>query len=745
MLKRFLHLIGVLSGVFLLAIPATAETPDIDDYNRANQYYESGDFANALVFYEAAVAKNPELGTRFPKILLKIGYCLFQTGQFEKAAAELGNQSIKTLEIGDYADFFAAKSLMASSLPGNAASILEMYRSRYPNSPMGISADSMLAEIYFQQGKWQSAKTLYSRLIKYRGFDKGEITGRLMHIAKKLGNTQALTDEAFTLMKKYPFHPQSRVAYREIRSKYDNAVLTATALQNMFSYLAETEQYPEMNALLKHQEKLGGKSELLRWLKIRKLYEEKQYWGSLQAAKAQRDSFVTATYKRHIDLNFARCYLRMGLKDKAIEAYDTFQKRYPSDALAAEVLWVIAWLSEEQGRPDAAREYYQRLITSYSRYELTPEARFRIGLSHFRDGEFEQARGYWKAALNRKSDDIWNPRMTYWIAKSYAAEGNDSMRVALLSTIIAQPFDNYYTMKAFLTTQSTAHIHQLVDSLLSEIHHKPVSYLPKYLNDFQRPLLVQEVFGENYAQRELNVLAEKLNEPGWELTFALGEMNERLQNFGRAYRYYQRVYLNHFVRSDWKEWIFLFKNLYPLYFNSEVNTYARKWNITPASIWAVMKKESAFEPQITSYANAYGLMQIIPPTADRLSESLGMEMTDVRRLFEPDFNILLGSYYLSELLKRYDGNMYHALAAYNAGEHRVDRWRKVYLTDDDDYFMENIEYEQTRQYVRGVMKYYWLYHLIIHPHLVTEELADFPAKVAREPWFRETGKIESPN
>ncbi len=102
----------------------------------------------------------------------------------------------------------------------------------------------------------------------------------------------------------------------------------------------------------------------------------------------------------------------------------------------------------------------------------------------------------------------------------------------------------------------------------------------------------------------------------------------------------------------------------------------------------------------------------------------------MRQLYEPNFNIKLGSYYISELLKRYQGNLYHALAAYNAGEHRVDRWRKLLKTDDNDFFMENIEFEQTRKYVRGAMKFYWTYYLMIYPNRTPQDLLGYPERIS---------------
>ncbi len=729
---------AILLLVMLSALYSQPREGRGDLYFLARQYYEQQDYLRALSFFQMALIENPALAKRFPDVQFKLAYCYYQIGQFQDAITHFARADSLNRDLGDYANYFLARATLARGDTNSALTRLTTFHQEFPASTLGEAVDSLLGDIYFRRRSWNTAAGYYRKLMKYGNMDRGEVGGRLVEIYKRLGQAAALEAQAFDLMRKYPFHPQSPGAYREISHRYRNVPLPAEKLERVFNYLAQTGQFRELEQVLAAQEKRQGDTEQLRWLKIRKLYEEKKYWASFQSSQKLRDSFTVARYRRNVDLNIARCYLRMGLKDKAIAAYDTFQKRYPRDGLSAEVLWVIAWLSEEQGRALDARAYYQRLVQLYPRYELANEARFRMGLSYYREGDYPAARQQWESLLSRRLDEMWNARLHFWVAKTYQQEGNDSLYTRHLQSIVDEPFENYYRMKAFLITKNRGEIRRFVDSLLLEVNQKPLTYLPTYLPHFQKPLRVQEIFGEAYALRELNQLARTLKKPGWELAFALGEMNEKLKNYGRAYRYYQKVYLENFAKSNWREWIFLFKHLYPLYFNGEVNEYARKWNITPASIWAVMKQESAFESQITSYAHAYGLMQIIPPTADRLSESLGVKFNDVRRLFEPEFNIQLGSFYLSELLRRYDGNLYHALAAYNAGEHRVDRWRKVFDTRDDDFFMENIEFEQTRKYVRAVMKYYWMYHLLIHPTDGSEELADFPAKTARNPWFRQT-------
>lgn len=116
-----------------------------------------------------------------------------------------------------------------------------------------------------------------------------------------------------------------------------------------------------------------------------------------------------------------------------------------------------------------------------------------------------------------------------------------------------------------------------------------------------------------------------------------------------------------------------------------ISRYSRQHQLHPALIRAVIKAESGFDPQAVSRAGAIGLMQLMPQTAIRL---------EVRDLYDPDDNIGGGTKYLRQLLDRFRGNLPLALAAYNSGEHTVDRYRGVPPIDE------------TRQYVKKVIHYY---------------------------------------
>lgn len=116
-----------------------------------------------------------------------------------------------------------------------------------------------------------------------------------------------------------------------------------------------------------------------------------------------------------------------------------------------------------------------------------------------------------------------------------------------------------------------------------------------------------------------------------------------------------------------------------------IKRFSRQHQLHPALIRAVIKAESNFDPRAVSRSGAIGLMQLMPQTALQL---------DVRDLYDPEDNIGGGTKYLRQLLDRFRGNLPLALAAYNAGEHVVDRYRTLPPIDE------------TRQYVRKVLRYY---------------------------------------
>ena len=122
-----------------------------------------------------------------------------------------------------------------------------------------------------------------------------------------------------------------------------------------------------------------------------------------------------------------------------------------------------------------------------------------------------------------------------------------------------------------------------------------------------------------------------------------------------------------------------------------------------------MKQESSFKPAVASTALAYGLMQIIPETGLSIARELKKKDFHPEDLKDPLTSIEFGSWYVKKLLDTFDGSVVHAVAAYNAGPEAVTRWLKWGNNLEPDEFIELIPYPETSDYVKSVLKNYWMY------------------------------------
>ena len=147
----------------------------------------------------------------------------------------------------------------------------------------------------------------------------------------------------------------------------------------------------------------------------------------------------------------------------------------------------------------------------------------------------------------------------------------------------------------------------------------------------------------------------------------------------------------------------------PIKYKSLVEKFATNFGVDKNIVFALIKRESFFNKDAYSPAKAIGLMQLLSKTAKRVSKNLRIKIKR-KDIFKPEINIKLGTYHLKELLNKYNGKKYLALAAYNAGAHRVDRWIKEYNGFSEEEFIEMIPFSETRNYVKKVLRNYFFYN-----------------------------------
>lgn len=147
---------------------------------------------------------------------------------------------------------------------------------------------------------------------------------------------------------------------------------------------------------------------------------------------------------------------------------------------------------------------------------------------------------------------------------------------------------------------------------------------------------------------------------------------------------------------------------YPVEYEEIIRAQAAENGIDPAWPAAVILAESSYRPEAVSSANAQGLMQLLPDTAQWIAEKYG-ERYEEGCLFDPPTNIRYGCWYLGFLYRRFDGDMICATAAYHAGQGQVDAWLSNPEYSQDGATLSKIPFETTNTYVKRVLKYYEKY------------------------------------
>jgi soluble lytic murein transglycosylase len=224
-------------------------------------------------------------------------------------------------------------------------------------------------------------------------------------------------------------------------------------------------------------------------------------------------------------------------------------------------------------------------------------------------------------------------------------------------------------------------------------------------------LLARAGFGD-LAEAELRFGADLGEQPqllGMEIAKLLGSGDP-----AKALRYvkrYSRGYLLMPMASAPKEF---WRLAFPLPYRQPLDRYAQSYGVDPYLMAALIRQESEFNPQAVSVTNARGLSQIEPYTGRDLAARLRVAYS-LPKLFQPEYNLQLGTYYVSMLTKQFEGNMEAVLASYNAGPSRAKTWLRWEEYREPAEFIETVPITQTREYIQAVLRNAAAYREIYGP------------------------------
>ncbi|HEX4170082.1 MAG TPA: transglycosylase SLT domain-containing protein [Bryobacteraceae bacterium] len=161
---------------------------------------------------------------------------------------------------------------------------------------------------------------------------------------------------------------------------------------------------------------------------------------------------------------------------------------------------------------------------------------------------------------------------------------------------------------------------------------------------------------------------------------------------------------------------------FPLPFRGQIDRYSRAQSVDPYLIAALIRQESEFNVRVISYANAYGLMQVMPANGKELARHFGVRRMNASQLLTVDRNLQLGTFYFHNLLNSFGGQPELALASYNAGPSRANLWRTWGPFREQAEFIEAVPFHQTRGYIQIVLR-----NADVYRHLYASRVPDVPA------------------
>lgn len=163
---------------------------------------------------------------------------------------------------------------------------------------------------------------------------------------------------------------------------------------------------------------------------------------------------------------------------------------------------------------------------------------------------------------------------------------------------------------------------------------------------------------------------------------------------------------------------------FPQAYDKEFQQFAKMRKLDVTLLMAIARRESTYNPHARSSKNARGLMQLMPATASATARKIRLRYKGSSSLYDASTNIRLGSAYIKQLLRQFNGNKILAIAAYNAGPHRVKSWLNDGTPLPFDIWVETIPFRETRDYVQAVLAYQVIYQQKFMPSLDFAMLSD---------------------
>jgi soluble lytic murein transglycosylase len=668
-----------------------------------------------------------------PGPALAAGHEAYEQGDLRRAEWLFAEIALRHPIIGDYADLMLARVAGELGRLEDATALLARGRESYPDSTLRAEFSSELGHVLASTGDEEAARLAWRDAYDHSNEDelRADLLLATAVSEERSGDAEAAAQTYTLVWALYPRVDAATVAEQRLAVLEPSLGLerdgkawrrrgdTLFRKRNNEAALAAYETALSLGLSTSETSRLEKK-------RAQTLFRLRLYPDAVQA-------FERIPQSGDIPIWHARSLARAGRVPESIAEFEELANHRDGN-VALRARFLAALLLDGRGEMARARRYLEGLTRGASKSSVGRAALWRLAWGAYREARYADAISSLDRLIAVEQDPIGVLRSRYWRARCIeglarvgrpsdagrkgsvvgAALGAESEAAAAIEfQLIADEYPlSYYGWRARMRVPPGFAANSQAGEGADLDRKLPASGKRKLAPQaLERARILLEGGFTDWALDEL--AAASLRVGGLSDRLELAQLFSNAGSYRDAQRLVVDPYQETLARGPAATLEQLWWHAWPAAYPDLIAQVTRgPGSVSPALVLSIMREESGFRPTVVSTVGARGLLQIMEPTGERLARAVGHENFSPDDLFDPLTNLRLGAHYLAELSRRFDGRLSAAIASYNAGPIAVSGWIEERSSDDDDEWVESIPYDQTRQYVKRVLRSLQAYRLL---------------------------------
>ncbi len=646
---------------------------------------------------------------------LALGHAYLLDKRFPEALTALHSAAAQGQSLDDYIDYFAAQADLQSNQLAAADTILSSFPQKYPDSIFNPSIPVLEANLYLQQGDAQAALRVLKAHAGEPVANKGDYTLAMARAEQLAGQTAEANDLFRKTVFGYPLSNEATIAKAQLVQAgiwqtlpADERRRHADTLYNAGRFSDSAEEFHQLAA--DPSTNPSERSALMVAaascdFKLKRLSKE-------ELDRIPDSSDETGAHRLYLLMEVARSN-----NDTLTQAslVDQLRSRFPESSWLSEALYSSGNMYLLRKDFPTAITYYLDQAKRFPHSTNAPAAHWRAAWLNYRIRDYSDAARLMdeQIALFPGGKEI--PATLYWRGRLYMDQERSPAMAATYFSTVARVYQHYYyaaIARQRLTSLGT--VTPAVVNVLDNMQPEPIPTLTEDVPDDDPHLAKAHLLANaglnDFLSQEIHA-AE--GSDGWgalaeaKLYASFGEAYRAMRSLKRALPFYTSAPIEALPLAYWRI-------LFPQDYWSTIKEESARNGLDPYMVASLIRQESEFNPRARSFANAYGLMQLLPSVGREMARHEGISHFETDALLDPATNIRLGTAYLKQTLDKFGNQPEYAFAAYNAGDSRVVDWRAAGSFTGIDEFVESIPFTETRDYVQAILRNEQVYRALDH-------------------------------